>query len=171
MRQFNRGAYSSFKAVEKLLEIFHLSHEDLLHDPRRLLDFRATDVHDIFCEPWRTTWDAGVGRDSEFTIAVTISLTKDHPDLFDWRYYDLGKHRIARCIRTGVVIDSEGPPAIITIAYRERSLISVDKYDVLVHEPPVEGQPREIFAISPEAALGKSIEEVAKRAILICAFK
>jgi hypothetical protein len=26
--------------------------------------------------------------------------------LYDWKVYDLGHHRVARCFRTGVVIDS-----------------------------------------------------------------
>lgn len=48
----------------------------------------------------------GPGRCASFAVKVCSRLEKQHANHYDFRYYNIGSHRIARCEKTRVVIDS-----------------------------------------------------------------
>lgn len=52
------------------------------------------------------TWNGPTGRCTSFTVKIISELEKKYPKAYDFKIYDLGRHRIARCQKTGVLIDS-----------------------------------------------------------------
>ncbi|KAM7218612.1 Protein kinase-like domain containing protein [Rhypophila decipiens] len=173
VRQIKRGPHTSFKALEILLTRLNLSAGEYLRNPMSLLGFRAERVHDIVSEPWRGTWDSGVGRDAEFCIAVTHALATQYPGIYSWCYYDLGRHRLARCTRTGTVIDSQMLPTIIdnTKMLEGDHRFPIDSYAFVHLQGRAERSQDDLLPISPEFALGRSLEEVVRNAVAVCAFR
>jgi len=55
------------------------------------------------------TWQHRTGRCTSLAVKVVTSLADKKVNgklVYDWCIYDLGRHRIARCLKTGIVIDS-----------------------------------------------------------------
>ncbi|KAK4209175.1 hypothetical protein QBC37DRAFT_404553 [Rhypophila decipiens] len=48
----------------------------------------------------------GTGRCTPFTIQTINRLNREHPGSYNFHIYRLGNHHLARCSRTGIVIDS-----------------------------------------------------------------
>jgi len=48
----------------------------------------------------------GTGRCTSFAIQTVNAISYRYPSLFDFSYYRLGNHHLARCKKTGVVINS-----------------------------------------------------------------
>lgn len=53
-----------------------------------------------------TTWAGTTGRCTSFAVKVISLLEKQSPGTFKFNIYDLGRHRVARCENTGILIDS-----------------------------------------------------------------
>lgn len=51
-------------------------------------------------------WKGQTGRCTSFAVKVIDLLDKSSPGTFKFRIYDIGRHRVARCEKTGVLIDS-----------------------------------------------------------------
>lgn len=57
-----------------------------------------------------TTWNLKTGRCTSFALGVVDWLERmappDVPGYWDFQFYDLNGHRVARCKRTGLLVDS-----------------------------------------------------------------
>lgn len=51
-------------------------------------------------------WDSQPGRCTSFAVKVTSMLETKAPNTFKFNIYDIGRHRVARCEKTGILIDS-----------------------------------------------------------------
>lgn len=51
-------------------------------------------------------WGGKTGRCTSFAVKVLDQLEKKSPGTFDFKIYDIGRHRVARCAKTEVLIDS-----------------------------------------------------------------
>lgn len=56
--------------------------------------------------PMGFTWNPQTGRFTSFAIKPDALLQDASPGTFDFKYYDLAGHRVARCLETEVYIDS-----------------------------------------------------------------
>lgn len=61
------------------------------------------------------------GRCTSFALTCVQNLecltptTSDNENYWDFKFYDLGGHRIARCENTGVVIDSSSEEGAVVV--------------------------------------------------------
>lgn len=53
-----------------------------------------------------TTWAGTTGRCTSFAVKVIYLLERQSPGKFKFRIYDIGRHRVGRCEKTGILIDS-----------------------------------------------------------------
>lgn len=53
-----------------------------------------------------TTWAGTTGRCTSFAVKVISQLEQKSPGTFKFNIYDIGRHRVARCEKTGILIDS-----------------------------------------------------------------
>lgn len=61
----------------------------------------------------RTWWAAG--RCTSFAIRIVTILQQYSSPSFDFKFYDLGHHRVARCAKTGILIDSSSAVGILVL--------------------------------------------------------
>ncbi len=107
---FTGGPYTALKMLEYIMDTGNKTPEDFLRSPKKALegitdDYISKQNIDIMATAWR---DA-TGRCTSFAVNAkyTLSQEKDGDDfIYDFCLYDLGGHRIARCRKTGIVIDS-----------------------------------------------------------------
>ncbi|KAM7187465.1 hypothetical protein V8F33_011205 [Rhypophila sp. PSN 637] len=184
IQAFNEGPHTSFKMFQKILEVLELGAQDVLHDPTRLLDFRAryVDEHQLYSR-YYDTWAGRSGRCTSFAIKVARGLEQMYPgDRFQFEFFDLGKHRVARCQRYGFIIDSESRRGIEMLPEGVNWTTTTDdrrgrwKYynNHSVFEDRTSSNPREnrdIFPITAAVALGICLEQVARNAVLVCLFR
>ncbi|KND89173.1 hypothetical protein TOPH_06167 [Tolypocladium ophioglossoides CBS 100239] len=106
---FNDGPYTSFKMLDyMLLKAGKVSYEELVKTPKVAKKVKKEDIEkdNMDKNPLFDTWGSKTGRCTSFTVKITAELAKAHPKMFDFKIYDLKGHRVARCIKTGVLIDS-----------------------------------------------------------------
>ncbi|KAK3313594.1 hypothetical protein B0H66DRAFT_356961 [Apodospora peruviana] len=187
---FAQGPHTSFKIIEVLLGELNLTYGDLLANPACLQPFSDNWrdwVTNVFDDPWIRTWDYDTGRCTSFAIKVAYGL-ESHPDyrgVFDFKYYNLGRHRVARCDRTTVVIDSEskyGPRLLPENAewtdtpgehrgwWRYHNGVSIFE-ERRSGGPRGTGTLRHILPITREEALGICLKEITDMAVLVCLFR
>ncbi|KAM4066584.1 hypothetical protein HRG_000668 [Hirsutella rhossiliensis] len=84
------------------------SYEDLVKNPKVAKNISKQDIEkdDMNKAPFFDTWGSKTGRCTSFAVKITAELVKANPGVFDFKVYDLKGHRVARCIKTGVLIDS-----------------------------------------------------------------
>jgi hypothetical protein len=106
VKKFNTTPYTTFWMIEYLLTKGHISYEDYVKDPKILqkcelkTEIEGTnDFSDLISRP---------GRCTSFAIQVADILEElpGHKGHYDFRFYNLGHHRVARCMNTGLLIDS-----------------------------------------------------------------
>lgn len=116
---FHRNAYTSFSQINYLKEKAGVSWEDLLHSPRLLSTPVTRDVITQDTSPDNVlTWTRS-GRCSSFAVAVVRRLEEYYPDNYDFKYYDLKGHRVARCAKSGILIDSSSTKGAIRLVEGE----------------------------------------------------
>ncbi len=54
----------------------------------------------------RVTWAGHTGRCTFFAVKVVELLCQEYPDVFDFVIYNLKGHRVTRCHKTGILVDS-----------------------------------------------------------------
>ncbi|ROV88652.1 hypothetical protein VMCG_10300 [Cytospora schulzeri] len=120
MKAFNEGPYTGYVMLEYLVKKAGLKWNDILNKgfvkntvtKQYQLDALPYDAwvkepNKIMADPaMKMTWQGRTGRCTSFTVKIISELEKKHPKAYDFRIYDLGRHRIARCEKTGVLIDS-----------------------------------------------------------------
>lgn len=112
-RFFRKDAYTNFTEVEYLRRLARKSWEALLEDPKLLArcshDERIRgDMSARKTETWRRP-----GRCTSFALVVVNALEQEFPGKYNFRYYDVGDHRLARCATSGVIIDSSSRVGVI----------------------------------------------------------
>jgi hypothetical protein len=109
------GPYTALKMVEYLKQQGGKTYEGFLANPRTALEGvtnRVIGKHDINAYPLSITWNSMTGRCTSFAIKAVNDLErmglKDaaNKPAFDFEIFNLGRHRVARCKRTGILIDS-----------------------------------------------------------------
>lgn len=106
---FDDGPYTSFKMMDYMLyKANKASYEDLAKNPKVAKNISKQDIEkdDMTKGPLFDTWGSKTGRCTSFAIKITTELVKANPGVFDFKVYDLKGHRVARCMKTGVLIDS-----------------------------------------------------------------
>lgn len=117
-------AYTSLPMVEYLRKTFGLSIGEILEAPKLLgtrFDKSAFNNREMQ-HSLRRFWLSQSGRCTTFAVKVAAALEKVHPSVFKFEMYDVGRHRLARCSRTGVVIDSSQTPGAFLMS--EGALLS-----------------------------------------------
>lgn len=72
--------------------------------------------------------DNGTGRCTSFAIQTAARLKDQHPNVFDFDFYKLGIHHLARCKKTQIVIDSSSKKgAFVLQPGEEATVISEDQ--------------------------------------------
>ncbi|KAI1381936.1 hypothetical protein F4677DRAFT_10231 [Hypoxylon crocopeplum] len=100
------------------------------------------------------------------------------PDVFSFRYYDVGRHRVARCKNTGVFIDSSSEVGAVYLKESEEwAAISgltgrwIYSNGILTYERNPKHGIKSASPITAERAIGTCLKEVAKDATLVCLFR
>jgi hypothetical protein len=135
---YHNGSYTTLLMLDFWIKKWRITYEDYLNNPARILDeddlvqYRSrvqTDSRKIANDdefPRTKDWlsrlddaefdnviDNGTGRCTSFAIQTVRALNMKYKDKFDFKYYRFGIHQLARCARTGIVIDSTHEPHIL----------------------------------------------------------
>ncbi|KAI2618903.1 hypothetical protein GGR54DRAFT_640445 [Hypoxylon sp. NC1633] len=177
---FNSGSYSSLGMISAIAINLGLSERDILEKPENLKGFDQNSItqENLYQSPISSTWSLKTGRCTSFALKVVHQLESQHPELFNFKYFDLKGHRVARCQRTGILIDSSsGIGAVILNESQDWSTITglTGKWmfynDVLTYERSPQQGIKRSSPITAEKAIGTCLGEVAKKAILVCLFR
>ena len=166
------------------MRVLNVDSRQLLRDPAILTRFDPTyftvdELRDTYFE----TWGKSTGRCTSFAIRVAYNLENEFPeDVFQFQYYNLGTHRVARCSNTEIVIDSESKKGFEILRNNEEWVSTPNfergqwkyhnNYSIFEEDKPdVPREQRRIYPITAEMALAKCLDEIAKKAILVCCFR
>lgn len=94
----NRTAHSTFWMVETLRQVLELDYEDILDDPTCLGEFDGEWVQEQANESPNFDWSPNMDR-------IGSAIPHKYADTFQFQYHDVEGRRIARCEKTGIVID------------------------------------------------------------------
>ncbi|KAI2613393.1 hypothetical protein GGR54DRAFT_326949 [Hypoxylon sp. NC1633] len=157
-----------------------LETRDILENPKKLRKFDLKSVtQTTLCQPpFLSTWSCRTGRCTSFALNVAHCLEMKYPTVFNFDYYDVRKHRVARCKNTGVLIDSSlASGAVYLKETKEWTTISGLKgrwtysNNILTYERKPETGTKAASPITAETAIGTCLQEVAKDATLLCLFR
>lgn len=109
---FAGGPYTGLKMLQYLIAATgpdqRKNREDFLNKPKNLVSVMpVVATHDI--NRLAPTWQGKTGRCTSLAVKVVNGVADKKANgklVYDWCIYDLGRHRIARCRNTGIVIDS-----------------------------------------------------------------
>ncbi|KAK0701722.1 hypothetical protein B0T26DRAFT_681840 [Lasiosphaeria miniovina] len=108
---FDGGPYTGMLMLQYIIQATGKSIGDFLLDPKNSIK-TITDSHisHFNFQQLAATWNVDAGRCTSFAVKAITEL-KSHKDatgapIFNFEIYDLTRHRVARCRKTGVVIDS-----------------------------------------------------------------
>ncbi|KAH6619653.1 hypothetical protein B0J18DRAFT_434665 [Chaetomium sp. MPI-SDFR-AT-0129] len=114
---FNSTPYSNFLQIAYIVNKSGKSWEDLLRTTSAKAltglvgrDALMGDESPSFIRTWWTS-----GRCTSFTIRIVRHLQELSSPSFDFRFYDLGRHRVARCAKTGILIDSSSTVGVLVL--------------------------------------------------------
>ncbi|KAH8878583.1 hypothetical protein GQ53DRAFT_756599 [Thozetella sp. PMI_491] len=135
---YHNGSYTTLLMLDFLIKrrgitySDYLRNRDLILDKKDLIaykarirrlaaeeDKRAVDGEFAHTHKWLGQFpdkdfdsiiDNGTGRCTSFAIQISRALEQKHKNTYDFRFYRLGIHHLARCSRTEIVIDSTTPP-------------------------------------------------------------
>ncbi|EAQ86200.1 predicted protein [Chaetomium globosum CBS 148.51] len=109
---FSEGPYTALKMVEYILQAGGQSVPNFVANPvetvKDITKTQIVDKHDL--NQMRPVWASKTGRCTSFAVKATAILSqkvdaKKKP-VYNFATYDLAGHRVARCLKTEVVIDS-----------------------------------------------------------------
>ncbi|KAM7185850.1 hypothetical protein V8F20_011621 [Naviculisporaceae sp. PSN 640] len=183
IRAYNEGPHTSFMMFQDVMSELGLSAREIFRDPTPLLGFQARDLderrlNDLLDD---YTWRDCPGRCTTFAIRVVRRLQQMYPDHgFEFEFFNLGKHRVARCKQYGFVIDSESKRGIEVL--RDNAIWENTPDDKRGrwkyynnHSVFEDGtDPNDVHDVDPipaSLALAICLEQVARRAVLVCLFR
>lgn len=104
---FTTGPYTSVNMVQFILKAGGHTPEDFLKAPNVVKsDSKAKVEGKLTIKDMEPIWARNTGRCTSFAVKAVTALSKGKPGAYDFKIYDLKGHRIARCPKTHVVIDS-----------------------------------------------------------------
>jgi hypothetical protein len=112
---FHRNAYTNFSQINYLKDKAGVSWDDLMKEPTILkarVTKEAIEADTSFANV--LTWSRS-GRCTSFAVAVVRRLEEYYPDIYDFKYYNLKGHRVARCASSGILIDSSSTRGAIVL--------------------------------------------------------
>ena len=189
---FHSGPYTSFNMVEAIATLLSMSDEDILRDPAqlKLFDPHVVTEYAMEEEPLRSTWLVGAGRCTSFAIKIASTLegttlgggdSSARPGAlpFNFRYFQIGNHRVARCQNHCVLIDSSSDVGAVKLLQDSEVCTSI--YGLVGHWKFAQGelkyqrQPgrrtKTSSAMGRAQAMRACLKEVADKAILVCLFR
>lgn len=104
-RTFGEDPYTSFSLIKALMIELNISCDDVLGNLGVLLErltshgTLVSDLRNLAQKP---------GNSTSFAIKVATNLEAKHPGVFQFEYFNSAshpRHRLARCVKTGVLID------------------------------------------------------------------
>jgi hypothetical protein len=101
---FGEDAFTSLPIANLVLNNTATSLEDYLKQPK-ILKGKVSLEKIVGWDNLGVLVD-GPGRCASFAVKVCQKLENQYANKYDFRYYNIGQHRIARCEKTRVVIDS-----------------------------------------------------------------
>ncbi len=129
---FGGGPYTGLKMLEYLIRKGDKTPKSFLQKPKtELLTVMANPANHSITD-MEPTWKGRTGRCTSLAVKVVDSLAANEAQgdlVYDWCIYDLGRHRIARCLKTGVVIDSSSTIVGGAFLLREGQWQRFDKTD------------------------------------------
>jgi hypothetical protein len=106
---FAGGPYTGLKMLEYLIVKGGKTPKGFLQNPKTELSTVMQEIRNHTIAEMEPTWKGKTGRCTSLAVKVVDGLagTKVGNNLvYNWCIYDLTRHRIARCLKTGIVIDS-----------------------------------------------------------------
>jgi len=177
---FAGGPYTSFKMVEIVAGLLGMSYSDILANPAQLNGFNPDFVTEanITEAPLLSTWSSLTGRCTSFAANVATLLEARYPGVFNFQYYDVGRHRVAHCESTGILIDSSSAvgPVVLRENQEWTNLNGVSgrwKYinGMSTYERNSRAGIKRSAPMERGRAMAACLKEVAKQGTLICAFR
>ncbi|KAE8326298.1 hypothetical protein BDV39DRAFT_206191 [Aspergillus sergii] len=112
---FKDGPYSNFLQGEYLVNKSGESWGSILKDKNLLkkkikIEDLTKDQSTSFIRTW---WAAG--RCTSFATRIVRQLQEYSSASFDFKFYDLNGHRVARCMKTGILIDSSSATGVLVL--------------------------------------------------------
>ncbi|KNG89325.1 hypothetical protein ANOM_002666 [Aspergillus nomiae NRRL 13137] len=112
---FNDGPYSNFLQGEYLVNKSGEPWGNILKDKNLLkkkikIEDLTKDQSTSFIRTW---WAAG--RCTSFATRIVRQLQEYSSASFDFKFYDLNGHRVARCMKTGILIDSSSAVGVLVL--------------------------------------------------------
>ncbi|KAK6524336.1 hypothetical protein TWF281_011244 [Arthrobotrys megalospora] len=113
---FIDGPYSNLIQADYLVSKSGASWEQILKDPK-ILKTRITDsqLQDDNSLSFKRTWATAAGRCTSFAVRIVRRLQEYNSPSFDFKFYDLKGHRVARCALTGILIDSSSAVGVLVV--------------------------------------------------------
>jgi len=177
---FDQGPHTSLRIIEKLRTHLGLEYTDILRRPDSLRMFDPRLV-DTMSDEWNHIWSSRSGRCTSFAVKVVHLLEQRHGARFQFRFFDIGGHRVARCERTGVVIDSVSSQGAVVLPdnvgwrtpaglrgcwkYHQETGLKFER------DSTPAGASRIIDPIDRAEAMAICTKEIADKAVLLCMFR
>lgn len=103
-KYFKAEAFSSLPIMQYVLSTTDTELTDYLYKPKDLK--KKIDMESLLLRPDLDVLYKNPGRCATFAVKVCKELESKHAGLYQFAFFNLGSHRIARCTKTKVVIDS-----------------------------------------------------------------
>ncbi|KAL9620525.1 MAG: hypothetical protein Q9160_004994 [Pyrenula sp. 1 TL-2023] len=116
IENFNKGPYTNSRMVEFLVtKIAKLHYADFLSNPKRIEKIKQKKLEKHTDFPFDALWNTKTGRCTAFALSTVDDLERSYDHDWDFKFYKLRNHRLARCEKTGVLIDSSSVPGAIVL--------------------------------------------------------
>lgn len=151
---FDEGIYCTLPMIDLMLRLMNKSYRDYLRNPFCFLQRKEYEqyLQARFEDPGMSRDPAeyeftksrkwlsaqpddrfgpiigtGTGRCTSFAIETAKELTNAHPENFDFKFYRLGNHHLARCDNTGIVMDSSSETRAFVLGPGEEFVLHYDQ--------------------------------------------
>ncbi|KAK6507977.1 hypothetical protein TWF481_006397 [Arthrobotrys musiformis] len=113
---FTDGPYSNLIQADYLISKSSHTYSDILKAPKTLTTaVPNAALQDDNSIAFKRTWATAAGRCTAFCIRIVRRLQEYDSPAFDFKFYDLRGHRVARCMKTGILIDSSSAVGVLVL--------------------------------------------------------
>ncbi|KAF5658243.1 hypothetical protein FCIRC_12955 [Fusarium circinatum] len=98
--------FTHMKMIHNQLSFFGIRYEGFVVSPRKALASNDWSRYEKLVDHHGVKNLSTSGACTVLAIRASTALEKDHPSKYDFKMYNVGRHRICRCLKTFVVIDS-----------------------------------------------------------------
>jgi len=169
--------------MEVIINELNCTVDTILQNPAILQSFNRNSVNAWTIQTtYSNTWDSesGHGRCTSFACKVATQLEETYPGMYDFQYFDIGGHRVARCKKTAVLIDSNADRGANVLPDHNQwtnweGITGWWMYhqgiSQFARQASGDEAPEIIDAIPKHVAMGICLEEAANVACLLCLFR